>query len=638
MRTDVYSLGVILYQLLTNRFPYEVLGNMRDVLDNILRVEPARPSTIRRKINDEVETIVLKALAKQRDRRYQSAGDLGRDVHRFLEGQPIEAKRDSGWYVITKTLRRYRGPAALGASALAALVVFTIVITVLYGEAERARDLAEDKSVVAERALEAEAEQRQLAEARLDDAYDLAGTMVTEFYDAIRDLRGATDAKLALAENAVATLNTLEAGAGDDPNRLLLIGRGRLRLGLLYAGRAELHRIGRPEEGESHYQSALAVADRILTRSPESLKALRLKAESLAALSHARRMQKDFSGSIAAIEGAIEATDLALQSTPLPAKTRVDLLFLRADCLLELGNANVEHAMVEIDDAAMETLNSRASASFLEAEQAFEAMINNGSDIDRGELGLARALVRQAEWAIRSVTFTTAEDDTVDHHAMLALLDDASSRLARAIGLYEGLETRRPESAVYPRDRLIAVEDWANALRLRAEQYDALAEREPHLVEAAAEARRRSVAMLEEAVELGRRALNADEANVTLARRLAMLLGRLGQSYEASGRVDEAQATYRESVHNREMLAATDPTNQHFNDAVVGWYRVGAFHEKQAENDEFSARELQAALDAFLKAREFVQKQIDNGVRPDNTHFRTIQDRIETVREHMSAG
>src|SRR4029079_10079841 len=80
VRTDVYSLGVVLYEMLTGKFPYEVVGNMRDVLDNILRAEPARPSTVRRQINDEVETIVLKCLAKDRDRRYQSARELARDI------------------------------------------------------------------------------------------------------------------------------------------------------------------------------------------------------------------------------------------------------------------------------------------------------------------------------------------------------------------------------------------------------------------------------------------------------------------------------------------------------------------------------------------------------------------------------
>ncbi len=146
LRTDVYSLGVILYQMLTGRFPYEVVGSMRDVLDNILKAAPARPSTLDtrdspkaktafgrwllrsrtrvkgQQINDEVETIVLKCLAKERERRYQSAGELARDIRRYLAGEPIEAKRDSAVYVFRKLVRRYR--VRLGI-ALAVVAVIT---------------------------------------------------------------------------------------------------------------------------------------------------------------------------------------------------------------------------------------------------------------------------------------------------------------------------------------------------------------------------------------------------------------------------------------------------------------------------------------------------------------------------------
>ncbi|HEY3246107.1 MAG TPA: protein kinase [Phycisphaerae bacterium] len=122
IRTDVYSLGVILYQMLTGTFPYEVIGNMRDVLDRIMRAGPARPSTLRKQINDEVETIVLKCLSKERERRYQSAGELARDISRYLDGEPIEAKRDSVRYVARTYLRRYR----IHAIAATALLFFAM--------------------------------------------------------------------------------------------------------------------------------------------------------------------------------------------------------------------------------------------------------------------------------------------------------------------------------------------------------------------------------------------------------------------------------------------------------------------------------------------------------------------------------
>ena len=158
IRTDVYSLGVVLYEMLTGKYPYPVVGQMAEVLKNIAEAEPNKPSTIRRQINDEVETIVLRCLQKQRDRRYQSAGELARDIEHFLAGEPIEAKRDSGWYVIRKSLRRYRAAVAVAAAFVLMLAASTVALSIMYQNQSRA-------SEEAEHARDAEAEQRRLAEA-----------------------------------------------------------------------------------------------------------------------------------------------------------------------------------------------------------------------------------------------------------------------------------------------------------------------------------------------------------------------------------------------------------------------------------------------------------------------------------------
>jgi len=119
IRTDIYSLGVMLYESLTGQFPYQVVGHVADVLRNIQETSPKRPSTIQRRINNELETIVLKALAKEPERRYQSAEGLASDLEAFLTGAPIEAKRDSSLYVLRTLLRRHRREVGIALIVLA---------------------------------------------------------------------------------------------------------------------------------------------------------------------------------------------------------------------------------------------------------------------------------------------------------------------------------------------------------------------------------------------------------------------------------------------------------------------------------------------------------------------------------------
>lgn len=136
VRTDVYSLGIILYQILTGGFPYEITGSMGDVLERIMRTEPRKPSTLRRQINNEVDTIVLKCLSKERERRYQSAGELARDLQHYLSGQPIEAKRDSFGYLMRKQLMRHKVPVAVGIGFIAVILIGLVTSVTLWRRAE----------------------------------------------------------------------------------------------------------------------------------------------------------------------------------------------------------------------------------------------------------------------------------------------------------------------------------------------------------------------------------------------------------------------------------------------------------------------------------------------------------------------
>jgi tetratricopeptide (TPR) repeat protein len=137
VRTDVYSLGVIAYQNLVGRFPYEVVGNMREVMDQIQNVAPAPLRKIRKQIDEDAERIVLKCLSKERERRYQSAAELVRDIQHYLNHEPIEARRDSLTYVLKMHLKRRKLMVAVIAPLILAVAVGSVTSVVLWRKAER---------------------------------------------------------------------------------------------------------------------------------------------------------------------------------------------------------------------------------------------------------------------------------------------------------------------------------------------------------------------------------------------------------------------------------------------------------------------------------------------------------------------
>ena len=109
VRSDVYSLGVILYELLTDDLPYRVSrAALHEAVRVICEEPPKRPSTVDRLLRGDLETIALKALEKERGRRYQSAAAVGEDVDRFLSDQPILARRANAVYQFRKWIARHK--------------------------------------------------------------------------------------------------------------------------------------------------------------------------------------------------------------------------------------------------------------------------------------------------------------------------------------------------------------------------------------------------------------------------------------------------------------------------------------------------------------------------------------------------
>ncbi len=146
-RSDVYALGVVLFELLSGQLPYDMTAVTPFDIPRVIRdVEPRTLSGVDRALRGDVETIVLRALEKNRGRRYQSAADLGEDIRRYLAGEPIMARRDSGWYVFRKTLLRHKVSVGVATAFLFLTLASAIGLGILYREADADRTLAENRA------------------------------------------------------------------------------------------------------------------------------------------------------------------------------------------------------------------------------------------------------------------------------------------------------------------------------------------------------------------------------------------------------------------------------------------------------------------------------------------------------------
>ena len=169
--SDVYSLGILLYELLTGVRPYQVATLSPAQLEQtVCRSVPADPSDqvsrnraspplgladarqLRRALRGDIDRIVMTALCKEPGQRYPSAAALGRDIERYLSGEPVEARGASRLYRLRKFVQRHRGAAAGLATAFIVLIGGIVAVTMQAREAQRQRDAAQQEAARAEAA------------------------------------------------------------------------------------------------------------------------------------------------------------------------------------------------------------------------------------------------------------------------------------------------------------------------------------------------------------------------------------------------------------------------------------------------------------------------------------------------------
>jgi len=182
-RTDVYSLGVILYRLLTGHPPHELSGSRFEFMRRVVDGEVRRPSTVCKTIDDDLEALLLKALARELGDRYASAGDLAEDIENYLTGEPLTARKPTTAYFLRKRLAKHR--VAVGI-AVAVLVMLLGTAVWAYVNVSNERAAALTQKVIAEQQRAEAVKQREIVESQKAGLIAARKTAETERAEALK--------------------------------------------------------------------------------------------------------------------------------------------------------------------------------------------------------------------------------------------------------------------------------------------------------------------------------------------------------------------------------------------------------------------------------------------------------------------
>jgi tetratricopeptide (TPR) repeat protein len=304
VESDVYSLGVVLFELLADRHPYAT--DASTTVDLVRAADGSAPAPLG--IAADLDAIVARAMHRDAARRYRSVEAFADDVGRYLAGRPVAARPSTIWYRSRKFVGRHRWETAATLILVAALA-----------------------AGVAGTAYEAHRANRRVQELR-----QLAGSLLFQVHDAIESLPGSTEARELLVRTSAEHLDRLAEDAGTDRALLLDMAASYERLAKLQGGPSAGH-IGKPADAIVSYGKALAIYRRVLAAQPDERDALMRMAMCWKNLGRVQELSGDATTAASSLQQALSAGERAARFDAQPPVELLDTYSTLGDLEVDVG-------------------------------------------------------------------------------------------------------------------------------------------------------------------------------------------------------------------------------------------------------------------------------------------------------------
>jgi len=299
-RSDVYALGVILFQLLSGKLPYDL---RRQAIHEAVRVikeeRPTSMGTLDTNLKGDVDTIALKAMEKDRDRRYQSAAELASDINHFLNSEPIIARPLSIAYQLRLFTKKYKRTCAAVLLLAISIVLGILGTTLGMVEANYQKGIA--------------IEQRTIAENRYEAILDISRDVIGDFYGGIVKLEAAMDVRKLVLDSSMEHLVELEETAGDTPAIQSAKAKTNALLGEYYGGLTGAN-LGDIVKSREHHLIALEMYSNLAEGGNAEMNYN--VALGYADLAHLSRMEKEYGESLKLLDKAKASIAAFIQAYP----------------------------------------------------------------------------------------------------------------------------------------------------------------------------------------------------------------------------------------------------------------------------------------------------------------------------------